>query len=400
MKKNDVLMLCQFFYPEVITSAQLPFQTAKYIAKNGISVDVFCGFPKEYLDNEKVLDNETIEGININRIKYLQLNRGNVITRLINYFSFVFAMFLKIPQMRKYKIIMVYSNPPILPLIAVIANKLFRAEIIFIAYDIYPEMAIYTDAISKQGMISRTMKFINEKLYPLANVVALSDDMKHFLIKNRKIDSDNIHVIHNWAMEEENVSQDNNLGSLSEKSEEFIITYLGNMGIAQDFETLLEAFKIIESRDENIKLILAGHGNQQEKIKKIISDNNLKNVKIYGFLQGRELKQLTRNTNAVFLSLKNQLNGLAVPSKFYSYLLMNKPIIAVVNKTSDIYRDINEFDLGTAVDEGDAKKLADSILKIKGLKKDVNTQRVYNQKYKKNIALDKYVVLINRLLNK
>lgn len=36
--KKDIVFLCQFFYPEYISSAQLPFDTAAALAKEGFSV--------------------------------------------------------------------------------------------------------------------------------------------------------------------------------------------------------------------------------------------------------------------------------------------------------------------------------------------------------------------------
>jgi hypothetical protein len=47
-EKKDILFLCQFFYPEYNSSATLPFDTAKYLANNGFTVDALCGYPKEY----------------------------------------------------------------------------------------------------------------------------------------------------------------------------------------------------------------------------------------------------------------------------------------------------------------------------------------------------------------
>ena len=52
--KKDILFLCQYFYPEHNSSATLPFDTAKYLAAAGFSVDALVGYPKEYSTDEKV----------------------------------------------------------------------------------------------------------------------------------------------------------------------------------------------------------------------------------------------------------------------------------------------------------------------------------------------------------
>src|SRR5699024_4173252 len=208
MKSKDIVIMCQFFYPEYITSALLPYQTAEYLTSNGISVDVLCGYPQEYVSNnvKKIKRNENLHNISIHRVKYLQLSRKNKILRLVNYFSFVLSMFSQLPRIRKYKSIIVYSNPPILPLIAILSNKLFGTEIIFVCYDVYPEIAEKTKILSPNGLISKFMNQINNQLFKRATaVIALSEDMKLFLTKNRNIRPDKIVVIPNWATEETKV---------------------------------------------------------------------------------------------------------------------------------------------------------------------------------------------------
>ena len=87
---KDILFLCQFFYPESNSSATIPFDTAKQLEASGITVDAMCGYPKEYNFGGKVPVKETVDGVDINRIKYIQLGRKRKLSRLINYFSFTF----------------------------------------------------------------------------------------------------------------------------------------------------------------------------------------------------------------------------------------------------------------------------------------------------------------------
>jgi hypothetical protein len=81
--RKDILFLCQFFYPEYISSATLPFDTAKALSEAGFSVGVLCGYPKEYNNTKEVKKNENHEGIEIKRLNYDQLKRSNFLGRLI-----------------------------------------------------------------------------------------------------------------------------------------------------------------------------------------------------------------------------------------------------------------------------------------------------------------------------
>ena len=67
MSKNDVLFLCQFFYPENVSSATLPFDTASALVKSGFSVGALCGYPKEYVSEKNVATKEVKDGVEIRR---------------------------------------------------------------------------------------------------------------------------------------------------------------------------------------------------------------------------------------------------------------------------------------------------------------------------------------------
>ena len=117
-QKKDILFLCQFFHPEYISSAQLPFDTAKVLAQAGFSVEVLCGEPKEYYHGPKVPKTETVEGITIHRLHYLQPDRSKPWGRVVNYFSFTLSVFFHLGSLRNYRCALFYSNPPVLPWVA------------------------------------------------------------------------------------------------------------------------------------------------------------------------------------------------------------------------------------------------------------------------------------------
>ena len=138
MEKRDILFLCQFFYPDHNSSATLPFDTARFLASHGFSVDAMVGYPKEYTEGSGVPLRETVEGVGIRRIRYLQLKRTGTLGRLINYFSLTFHMLLRLRVLKRYRCVFVYSNPPVLPLVPILARRRFGTEFVFVAYDVYP----------------------------------------------------------------------------------------------------------------------------------------------------------------------------------------------------------------------------------------------------------------------
>lgn len=407
-EKIDVLFLCQYFYPEYVSSATLPLDTAKALVKTGFSVTALCGYPSEYNKEGNVTMEEIYEGIRIKRLKYLQLKRSNFIGRLINYFSFTFAVLLRFLSLRNYKSIIVYSNPPVLPLVAAWAKKLFRTKMIFVSYDVYPEMAYITNSISKDGLISRMMQFVNKRIYKYVNkVVVLSNEMKEYLLENRdKLVINQVVVIPNWY--EDNPISDVSKSYSNEKfislapNTNLIVSYFGNMGICQDLNTILSAIRILKDND-GIKFLFAGHGNKMDQLKKIINEEHLHNAIVYDFLHGRDFQDALNISSCFLVSLTDGLTGLAVPSKTYSYMMAGKPVIAIIGANSDISKDLLDNNAGYTMEVGEVEKLVTSIIELKEnmkLRTDMgfNIKKVYTEKYTTEKCTTQYVELMKKVL--
>ena len=386
--KKDVLFLCQFFHPEYISSAQLPFDTAKALQKSGLTVDVLCGYPREYYSGPPVPDEEVIEGISIQRLHYLQPSRSHTLGRLINYFSFTLSVFLHMGKLKQYRTVLFYSNPPVLPWVASWAKKRFGCKLVFVSYDLYPELALRTGALKPGSSVSRLMKHINEAVYPkLDAVVALSSEMKAFLAGNRTIDPKKITVIPNWYADNGEPSRDLTGNRFArELGNKFVVSYFGNMGT-----------------DGSIFFLFAGHGNKMEALKKAITEENLRNARVLDFLHGKDYRDALQISSAALISLEAGTTGLCVPSKTYSYMMEGIPLIAIMDD-SDIVSDIRSG-AGVSLKNGESQRLA---ALIRGMAADPQGREAMSRKcrelylghYTPEICTGQYVSLFRQLLGR
>ena len=401
-KSRDILFLCQFFHPEYISSAQLPFDTVKALQADGFSVDVLCGYPHEYLDGKDIPVKEEIDGIHIHRLKYIQTGRAGFLGRIINYFSFTFMVLLHLLKTAKYRAVVVYSNPPILPWIASWAKVLFGTKLIFVSYDLYPEVATVTNTLREGNIICRLMNHINKCVFRRADsVVALSSEMKDFILQNREISEEKVTVIPNWYQDRGELSRDLRDNRFREAAAgKFVVSYFGNMGTMQDMDTILGAIHQLRD-DPGIFFLFAGHGNKMEKLKTIAAEECISNIAIYDFLHGKDFADALAISDCAFVSLEKGATGLCVPSKTYSYMMQGIPLMAIMDDC-DIVRDI-EAGAGAWVRNGESVKLADT---IRALRADPEKQkimrqicrRIYLEKYTTEICTKKYVTLFRSLL--
>jgi len=405
-RKKDILFLCQFFYPEYNSSATLPFDTARRLHRAGFRVGALCGYPREYSQRSNVPVEETVEGVSIQRVRYLELRRSSFLGRLVNYFSFTFHTFLKMGRCRDYRSLIVYSNPPILPLIAAMAKKRYGCKLVFVAYDVYPEIAIRTKSVSENGMIAKLMRHINRRVFACVDeVVALSGQMKDFLVQNRNIAPEKVRVIPNWYEDfcEKYEAPDPSHPFAAKYGGCFTVSYLGNMGTMQDMDTILEAAYLLKD-EPKVRFLIAGHGNKFDKVEHYIQEHGLKNVDLYAFLHGEDYHQALAVSSCSIVSLLPHVTELCCPSKAYGYMMAGNPLLLLM-EDSDLVRDAQENGFGVQVPNGRPEKLAQAILDLaatpeKQPQRRAAAQRCFREKYTTDICTRQYTALFEELLGK
>lgn len=401
-EKKDVLFLCQFFYPEYISSAQLPFDTAKALQKAGFSVEALCGYPREYSEAANVPKTETVEGISIRRLKYIQLDRSGFLGRIINYFSFTFHVLLHLPEIAGYRAVVVYSNPPILPWIASWAKALFGTKLVFVSYDLYPEVATVTNTLREGSMICRLMNHINKCVFRRADrVVALSSEQRDCILRTRNATADLVTVIPNWYRDEGECLRDRKENRFRDLTAgRFVVSYFGNMGTMQDMDTILGAIRALRG-EKDVFFLFAGHGNKMETLREIIAGEDIENVRIFSFLHGQDFQDALAASDCALVSLEKGATGLCVPSKTYSYMMQGIPLLAIMDEC-DIVRDI-QSGAGLWVRNGESERLAEAIRFLRDNPEKARDMRrkcreLYLQKYTTEICTGKYVSLFRELL--
>lgn len=402
---KDIVFLCQFFYPETVSSATLPFDTAQYLAANGYTVGALCGYPKEYSTDKDVPLTQTAENVEIHRLKYIQLSRVGSIGRLINYFSFTLKALLSVRQLKGCGCVVVYSNPPVLPLAAIRAKKKYGTKLVFVAYDIYPEIAYASGSIRKGSLLDRVMGWVNKRLYKYADaVVTLTDEMKEYLLSERpQLTADRVFTIENWAHEKKAPPlADDTAEKFGFTKDQFVVGYFGNLGTCQDVETMLETARLLKN-DPRIGFLIVGHGNKKQRVQDFIAEHALANVKVFDYLVGEEFQQAVALASCTIVSLEPGLRGTCAPSKYYSCLLGGHPVIAVVEEESYLAQEVEQEGVGCHVKNGDAEAFRLALLRLRddpAMRKEMSSkaQAIYKEKYDYPIAMKKYQALFKRIL--
>ena len=402
--KKDILFLCQFFYPEYVSSATLPFDTALALTRAGYSVEALCGYPQEFYQGAAVPEEETVQGIHIRRLRYRAMDRGSKLGRIASYLSFTGTVLRRLGSFSGYRAVIVYSNPPLLPFAAYLSKKLFGCKLIFVAYDLYPEIAERTHVIRSGSMMARVMQFINRRVYRNADrVVTLSQEMRDFICANRPVSGDRVAVIPNWYRDEgvsRPISPESPFYRMAQ--EQFVVGYFGNLGTAQDLDTLLGAIRLLKD-DASVHFLFAGNGNKMPVLKEAVQQEKLENVTVHAFLHGQDFQDALSASGCAVVSLAPGLTGLCSPSKTYSYMMKGLPLLVIMGE-SDVAR-AAQSGAGVCIANGDSAGLAAAICRLRDdpalvARMRQTCRRLYEQDYTPETAAQRYTALMQGLLKK
>jgi glycosyltransferase involved in cell wall biosynthesis len=131
----------------------------------------------------------------------------------------------------------------------------------------------------------------------------------------------------------------------------FNIVYTGNIGEAQDFSNVLEAFSYL--KNPLIHLYLVGNGRAYDLVKSKIEELNLQEVVyLLGQVKPEIVPSVIAEADAVLLSLKSaEIFSVTVPAKLQVYLTAGKPILGMVSGEAKAI--IDESNAGYCVEAGD-----------------------------------------------
>lgn len=405
--KKTIKLLTEYFYPEPASTGQLMTQLANGLIERGFNVSVYTSQPTYH--GQKIKKLPVIEKYNeilIKRISATQLNKEKPIQRIVNWISFTILLFIHLLlSNRSSDILLILSNPPILPFIGLLLNWLRGQRYIIIFYDIYPDIAVKLGVVNGNSPIVKVWNQFNKILYNKASgIVVLGEKMKKILIeKAYKLNESKVKIIHNW--EDSNFikpikKKDNPFSKKYGYDKVLTLLYSGNLAQHHDLITLINAAERLRSYP--IKFVFIGDGIQKRKLQTIAKEKNLKNVDFHSYQSLDNLPVTLTCGDISVVSEDKKVNGLCLSCKIYSGLASGNTILAIVNEDSDIADIVKGCNCGFQVDQGDVEKVVECIKFWYDSKEELERMRVKARKYfEENFtfqhSLEKYVEMLNQI---
>lgn len=366
-----ILLVTQYFYPEVFKSNDLAFE----LAKRGHKVDALVGIPNypdgKYFKGYGLFSkrHEIVNGVNVYRC--FQTPRGRGGWRLpINYFTYVISGCLDVlfyfAWKKKYDCIIGHEPSPIFQAYpALLLRKLRKVPFYYWVMDLWPDAMKSGGGVKSEKVLNFVDRLVKD-IYRQTDKILITSKRFREPIEHKGDFKDKIIYFPNWSDDILSMPQEYDIPHLPDG---FKIMIAGNLGKSQNLEAVTEVMLGLKDIPE-VKWVFVGGGSRKGWLEQFIKDNGLEDRAIcVGQYPFKAMPAFLKQADAMLVTLRTGFPHLeaVVPARLQSYMSAGRPVLAMIGYGgADI---IEESKCGYAVPAGD------SVALIKTIKEKVLTNR-------------------------
>ncbi|HZK88890.1 MAG TPA: glycosyltransferase family 4 protein [Stellaceae bacterium] len=361
-RPKRIIFLNRFFFPDHSATSQMLSDLAFHLAATGQAVHVLTSQQRYDDPRARLPESDFVHGVAINRLATTRFGRSSLLGRGFDYLSFyrsVWRMVLAVAQTGD--ILVAKTDPPLLCIPAMQVAKRRGLRLVNWLQDLYPEIATELGVPFIKGPVAKGLLHLRDTALRSAAANVVVGDRMGEIVRARGISADRVHVIPNWCDDEEIRPVpliDNALRREWGLQDRFVVGYSGNLGRGHEFETVLVAAEHLRG-EENITFLFIGGGNRLIELARLVAERGLDHLFRFVPYQDRKILKLSLGVPDVhWISLKPELEGLIVPSKFYGIAAAGRPVITVTAPNGELARLVLRHGCGIVVEPGAGEIMA------------------------------------------
>ena len=411
INKKRLLIHSLVFSPDGVSTAYLYNDIALGFQKKNYEVIVLTTTP-HYNQIQDSLDRQPLKkcffGLfftsNFNGIKvyHIPLKKyKNSLVRILSFFywhytSFIIGLFLKKPD-----IILTPSPPLSSGLISILLAKIKGSKCVYNVQEIYPDLLINHGRLTNK-LIINFLKILEGCVYNWSNVVTTIDISFYNTIKTRIRNQNKLKIISNFVDTDlYKTSSSNPLPKVFKKIKgKTNMVYAGNIGIAQEWDLVVNLAKVIKKYPITIWII--GEGVKKKYLESQIKNHNLTNIYLLPYQERKYMPVINLFADFHFIAMNKNMENDGFPSKVYAIMSSGKPMVVVSSKQTPIVSFLEETKAALTVTNHSLRDFRKAVLKLttdKNLrdKLGLNGRKVVEQKYNKKVVIEKYIKLAENI---
>lgn len=391
-----VLLVTQYFYPENFKSNDIALE----LAKRGHEVTVLTGLPnypegkiyKSYGFFKRT--KECHQGVNVIRTWLVPRGKGGGVRLFLNYFSWAFfasIRALSLSFQKKFDVILVHEPSPITQgFPAIVVKRIQKIHLHFWVLDLWPESLTSAGGVKNKYVLSIFASMVKYIYNNSDKILISSKGFKESILAKGDYNEKLIYFP-NWA--EDSILKGSSDYIIPDLPKGFKIIFAGNIGVAQDVNSIIEAALILKEKID-IHFVFVGDGRSKGQLENFVMENDLnQTVHFLGRFPIDAMKTFFNQADVLLVSLKDELIfNVTVPAKLQAYLCTQKPILGMLNGEGASI--INDANCGLSVNAGDSNGLSEKILELYGMSNEernilgVNGFKYFEENFTMNKCID------------
>lgn len=366
-----ILTFSAYYTPEIAASMYLSEDIFEGMAKAGHYVDLYVPMPCRGISDEvraECRKKEVLYDGYLTIHRFALYKEGkNTLLRALRY-VFLIVGFAWHGLWKKTDVIFAQSTPPIQGMMAGFLASVKKVPFVYNLQDIFPDSLVNTGMVNKGSIIWKIGRFVENFGYKrTSKFIVISEEFKKNIME-KGVPEKKIVVVPNWADTQGVYPIERKENKLIKKygldPERFYITYSGNIGYTQNMDMLLDVAKGLKNELTDVRFILIGDGAAKPDVEKRVKEEHIDNVIMIPFQPYEDIAHVFSLGDVGLIISKPGVGSNSVPSKTWSIMAAERPVLASFDSKSGLCHMIEEIGCGITTEAGDASQLMEAINKL------------------------------------
>lgn len=355
------LIIVDCYYPTTKSSAKLVHDLGVEFVARGHEVIVLA--PSEAIGKPIEVSEE--DGLRIARVRTGKIKGAKLVARAwqeVRLSRNLWAGAEDFLKANPCDLIVFYSPSIFFGALVMRLKKLWKCPAYLILRDIFPQWAVDAGVLRK-GIAYQYFRRKELQQYAAADVIGVQTpaNLQYFAAQGLK--DYKLEVLLNWTPVTEEVERSVDHRKQLGLDGKVVFFFGGNIGVAQDMDNIVRLAEALRSCTEAF-FLLVGEGSEVQRLKQVINDKKLDNLKILPAVGQREYLSMLSQFDVGLISLDKRLSTQNVPGKLMGYMQFSKPVLASLNEGNDLKEMLDTARAGFCLLNGDDTGLEKAALML------------------------------------
>ena len=411
VNKKRILIYSLVFSPDGVSTAYLYNDLVLGFKNNGYDVSVLTSTPHYNLTKESLkeqplqkkffglLYTSVFNGVKVYHIPLKKYK--NHITRILSFIYWHLATFIIGLILKRPDIILTPSPPLTNGLFAILLAKIKGSKSIYNIQEIYPDLLIDLGYINN-GVIIKLLRKIEGLVYNMSDAITTIDKQFYNTIKSRIKEKNKLLLIPNFVDADlYSIKNSVSLPGEFEKIKGYTnIVYAGNIGLAQEWDLVINLAKAI--KEFKITIWIVGEGQRKPYLASKIMKNKVDNIKLLPYYDRKFMPAINLFADIHFIAMNKKVEKYGFPSKVYTIMASGKPILVVSSEDTPIVSFLKDINAALLVTDHSLSRFKEELLKLHNSvylrnRLGANGRQEIKKKYSKQVVVEQYLRLFNKL---